>query len=157
VQLTGAGGVTAAVVSPDGTQVLFSRQIPGGDLRVMSLFTMSIAGGAVHRVTGAGTMDIAGAWSPDSRRILFARTAFTPHDHTDVYAVDPSGAGLRLVAADAAEPAWAENGWLGYVGRRGDDVVQAIVRSPGLPGVERLVTSGKTAVSSVEFLAGLTG
>ncbi|MCU1600592.1 MAG: peptidase [Frankiales bacterium] len=149
-RLTGAGG-TAPVISPDGRSVLFSRQVEGPGALVMAVFVMPLAGGAPRRITGGSTLDLAGAWSPDSRRVLFTRDAVSARPK--VMSVYVDGTGLRLVAADAHDPAWADDGWVAYLARRGDDQTVAVGRPPG--GAEReLARVAGSDVTGVRFEAG---
>lgn len=149
-RLTGAGGLSP-VLSPDGKRILFSRPVTGNGALVTAIFVMPLAGGTARRLTAGSTLDIAGAWSPDGRRVLFTRDEGTARP--TVYSVYVDGSGLRRVATDAHDPAWASTGWVAYAARRGDDQWSLVVRPPG--GSERvLVHAAGADVDGVRFLAG---
>ena len=64
-----------------------------------------------RRVTRSPTIDLQPAWSPDGRRLAFARTV--PGFNTEIYVVGVDGKGLRRLTHNRgqdAEPSWAPNG-----------------------------------------------
>jgi len=71
-----AGDNTDPVLSPDGTQIAFSRRAADNNVDV---YVMPAAGGTSHRLTYHPKPDVAAGWSPDGKSILFAsnRSSFT--------------------------------------------------------------------------------
>lgn len=75
------------VWSPDGSRILFARDLPGGE---HALKTLRVTDGSITTLSRNFADPIASAysWSPDSRRVVFAR-------------VHEPGGGFELVVADA--------------------------------------------------------
>lgn len=57
-----------SVISPDGTTIAFTYK---GDI-----YTVPVAGGRAMQITTNPAYDTAPVWSPDSKRIAFARTVW---------------------------------------------------------------------------------
>jgi TolB protein len=84
--------------SPDGSRVLFQSlvahyEIPGGEIG--DLYTVTVAGSKLQRITHAGEGVVLGSFSPDGARIVFATTA----------GAQPNGGGqtypdIETIAAD---------------------------------------------------------
>lgn len=146
VRLTGAGGFKPRF-SPDGTRILFTR-IVGENVDV---YTLGTDGTGLKRITAAGNIDFSGVFSPDGKRLLFTRIL---DDGPAVLAVNLDGTNRRVVATDAADPDWAENGWLGYLAIDDNGLQQIAVRSPGLPGEESLLTNNGIDATAFRFKAG---
>jgi dipeptidyl aminopeptidase/acylaminoacyl peptidase len=137
-QLTGAGG-TNPRISPDGTQVLFSRVYRTASKASLDLFVVGTDGKGLRRLTASDDFDLAGTWSPDGTRVLFTRSSGA---ETDLWAMGLDHSRLRHVAHDAALADWASDGWLTYLthvgpGGSGD----LAIRSPGIPGIEKVLTT----------------
>jgi len=95
--------------SPDGQVVLFSRSLDGG--KTWALFTVPVAGGAVHKVVGSALPASANrpSWSGRSGRIAF--TAEEPNDRATVWIMAADGSQARQVMAaglsdNAYYPSW---------------------------------------------------
>lgn len=136
-QLTGAGG-TNPRISPDGKQVLFSRDYQDGGHRSNDLFVINIDSTGLRRLTASADFDLAGAWSPDGRRILFTRASGS---ESDLWSMGLDHSGLRHVAHDAEYADWNDDDWITYVthpdGERGD----IALRAPGVRGAVTLLTT----------------
>jgi Tol biopolymer transport system component len=68
-------------------------------------------GSGLRRVTRSPTLDLQPAWSPDGRRIAFARTV--PGFREEIFVVGVDGRGLRRLTWNRGqdlEPDWAPNG-----------------------------------------------
>lgn len=160
-RLTGAGGYNPRF-SADGTRVVFTRTLrtsPGSDFdRQADLFTIRTDGTGLRRVTATDDRDESqGAFSPDGRRLLLTRSFTGPDSPASVYSIGVDGRGLRLVEANAFAPDWATNGWLTYLSFAGDRRPQlfaqdqVVVRSPGLPGRESVLTRETSFIGALRF------
>lgn len=154
-RLTGAGGF-APRFSPDGRRVVFSRYLSnsrGGEQA--ELYTLGVDGRGLRRLTArTDTQDVLGVFSPDGKRLLFSRGSGTGGSGGwSVLSVGLDGRGLRLVRSGALAPDWAANGWLTYLlVARPDDPGRVVVRSPGVPGTERVLTPVRDVLTAVRFL-----
>jgi tricorn protease len=72
--------------SPDGSQLAFSRQTPGGNWDV---FVMPASGGEARRLTFHPASDFVVGWSPDGKNVLFSSNR-TPD--VRLYAIPAAGA-----------------------------------------------------------------
>lgn len=103
----GAASAAAQTAPSDKGLIVFSRAEAGG-LR-SSLFTVAPDTRQLRRVTRARGWDWFPAWSPDGRRIAFARAGRS----LDLYVVGANGKGLRrLVHTRTNEewPTWSPDG-----------------------------------------------
>ena len=83
-------GVGSAIISPDGLHIAFSAR---GESGRYSIWLRSLESEAVRELPGTQGVDsVIGAWSPDSRSILFG---------TDLLGADDQ---LRRVAIDGGDP-----------------------------------------------------
>lgn len=107
--------------SPDGRRIAFSS---GGTVctngdgigqDTAQIWVIDAGGSSVHRVTRgdpqlAGPLDRSPSWSPDSRRLAFARTDIY-RGTRGIYTVGSDGRGLtRLVARSAISLDWSPDG-----------------------------------------------
>jgi dipeptidyl aminopeptidase/acylaminoacyl peptidase len=137
-QLTGAGGINPRI-SPDGTKVLFSREYRTASKASLDLFVIGTDGTGLRRLTASDDFDLAGTWSPDGTRVLFSRSS---RAGWDLWAMGLDHSGLRHVAHDAAFADWNSEGWLIYLTHIGPgDGGDLAIRSPGVPGVEKVLTT----------------
>ena len=91
--------------SRNGSRMAFSS------LRRDGIWVMNADGTSLRRVTTSPTLDIQPTWSPDGRRLAFAR--FVPGYKTEIFVVGVDGKGLRRLTSnrgDDDEPDWAPNG-----------------------------------------------
>ncbi len=106
-----AAGMGEVAWSPDGREVVLAASEPGAEpFDPYRLFTIRLADRAIAqltRPTGLRTADLGPRWSPDGRLIVFTRVSLRG---SAVLSVRPDGSGERVLAADAAGPAWAPGG-----------------------------------------------
>jgi Tol biopolymer transport system component len=82
--------------SPDGRQLLFSREPPSGDESEPALFVTPAGGGKPHRITPWGLSDDSASWSPDGSTIVFGTSGY-------LYRVSPDGKGLAKIAVQTPD------------------------------------------------------
>jgi Tol biopolymer transport system component len=91
--------------SPDGRQIVFSRQVNTGFLHI---YVMEADGTGVRQITAARNDDYAPAWAPHGLRVAFVRGLEKPR----VYVMNLHGGALRAVARGYTV-AWSPDGrWL---------------------------------------------
>jgi Tol biopolymer transport system component len=98
VQLTsGPGDDHEPALSPDGTQVAFSRIDDGG----MAIWLMSVDGSGAHRISDGEGFDWQPAWMPDGR-IVFSSNRFEDIQPTfgDLWVMGSDGSNPTLVARE---------------------------------------------------------
>jgi len=97
LQLTDLGARTLSWSwSPDGGQIAFSNSLRGN----YDIYTVSVPGGQVTRLTTDTRYDVQPTWTPDGSRIVFVRMDQW-WIHRDVIAIDAAtGAGERLIVSD---------------------------------------------------------
>ena len=96
--------------SPDGSQIVFSRQSPPPS-RVESLWAVDPSTRKLHRLTHCplkSCIDISPVWAPDGRLIVFRRLA----QRGSLYTIRPDGSQLTKLATPggAADPQWSPDG-----------------------------------------------
>jgi Tol biopolymer transport system component len=97
--------------SPDGTEIVFGRfDIPNRPANANSaLFVVTVASGAVRRITPWGYADNRGSWSPDGTKIAFEHRG-------SLFVVPPSGMGMTKIPlavgsrSGAGDFAWSPDG-----------------------------------------------
>ena len=96
-QLTDLGARTLAWSwSPDGQSIAFSNSLRGN----YDIYTVSVPGGQVTRLTTDARYDVQPTWTPDGSRVVFVRMDQW-WVHRDVIAIDAeTGAGERLIVSD---------------------------------------------------------
>jgi Tol biopolymer transport system component len=95
--------------SPDGRRLFFAR---GAGLET-DLYTMSVDGGRVSRLTRTPGTETPAAWSPDGRLLLFTRQGV----RSGIYVMNPDGRHVRRLASgdDAVAGAWSPDGrWIAF-------------------------------------------
>jgi hypothetical protein len=90
-QLTTTAGNADAVFSPDGTQIAFRREAPGG----AQIWVMAADGSGQRALTPAGSMDQDPTWSPDGTGIVFKSNRPGALPGNQFWIMDRNGAGLR--------------------------------------------------------------
>jgi TolB protein len=92
--------------SPDGKTIAFVHGIWTGE----EIFTVTVDGRVVTRLTHDHVPDREPAWSPDGKRIALVRT---PGKHANVFVMDADGGRLRQVThavVDDRHPTWSPDG-----------------------------------------------
>jgi len=101
-------GITAPVISPDGTEVAF---IALGDLWLMPI------GGTPRRLTNDRFVELGPTWSPDGRSIAFSSDR---DGTTDLWVRDVASGADKKVASEATKASWAPRGnEIAYINRDG--------------------------------------
>jgi TolB protein len=124
----GCGDPEGDAWSPDGQQLAISRAFPpfftnaNGDEEAtnVSIWTFNIGGSDLHEVTnnasGSQVEDHEPVWSPDGKRLAFARTDYAVKPQRKaIFTVATDGSDLRQVTPwelDANEPDWRPDGSL---------------------------------------------
>ena len=109
-------GITAPIISPDGTEVAF---IALGDLWLMPIgpSTPPGAGGAARRLTNDRFVELDPTWSPDGKSIAYSSDR---DGTTDLWVRDVASGADRKVAAEATKASWAPRGnEIAYINRDG--------------------------------------
>jgi TolB protein len=91
--------------SRNGSRIAFTS------LRRDGIWVMNADGTGLRRVTTSPSIDIEPTWSPDGKRLAFARNV--PGYKTEVFVVGVDGKGLRRLTSNRGEdfePDWAPNG-----------------------------------------------
>jgi imidazolonepropionase-like amidohydrolase len=101
-------GITAPVISPDGSEVAF---IALGDLWLMPI------GGVPRRLTNDRFVELDPTWSPDGRSIAFSSDR---DGTTDLWVRDVASGADKKVASEATKASWAPRGnEIAYINRDG--------------------------------------
>jgi Tol biopolymer transport system component/imidazolonepropionase-like amidohydrolase len=101
-------GITAPVISPDGTQVAF---LALGDLWLTPM------GGVARRLTNDRFVEMDPTWSPDGRSIAFSSDR---DGGMDLWVRDITSGAEKKVAAGATKASWAPRGTeIAYINRAG--------------------------------------
>jgi len=88
VRLTsGVGLESMPIFSPDGNTIAFTGEYDGNT----DVFTIPATGGIPHRVTFHPAPDVAVAWTPDGKRILFRSTRESSSRYTQLFSVPANG------------------------------------------------------------------
>jgi Tol biopolymer transport system component len=148
--VAGAAAAGTPTAAPVAGKIVFSRADARG---TYSLWTIAPAARALQRVTQGCGWDWFPAWSPDGRRIAFARACSRsqPGGDLDLYVVGADGTGLRrLVHTRTNEewPTWSPDGskiafvsgepqWV-KPGQRGDAAAELWVVGANGRGLKRL-------------------
>ena len=91
--------------SPDGTQIAFARELPGGG--VSSIYVVRINDGRQRPLTHllSLTDNRSPSWAPDGSAIAFERSPLV-----GIFVVRPDGTRLTRLAAKGMFPKWSPNG-----------------------------------------------
>jgi TolB protein len=90
-QLTTTAGNADAVFSPDGRQIAFRREVPGG----AQIWVMAADGSGERALTPPGAFDQDPSWSPDGSSIVFKSNRPGPLPGNQFWIMDRNGQGLR--------------------------------------------------------------
>lgn len=127
VALAAVGSAPASFRGRNGVIVFSSRT---GENVTPQLFSITTAGESRRNLTHNPYVNVHESWSPDGRRIVFARQSYSPHGGTGVVVMDANGLRSRLLAAVdvPANPVWSPDGSLiAYIG----DWTIHVMRSDG--------------------------
>lgn len=95
------------VISPDGTQLVFSLRSPSGDT---DIFISQIDGSNRRNITNHPGIDTSPTWAPSGRQVAFASSRI---GYTQIYICDADGANVRRIVkegGDADAPSWSPDG-----------------------------------------------
>jgi Tol biopolymer transport system component len=126
-----------------GARVVWSSNRTGNH----ELYLLDLRARAVRRLTNTPQVEFFSRFSPDGRRILFARSQreyVSPRDPTawDVYVMNVDGTGERLLARNGYSPQWAATGDA-IIFLRGDQVIRLDLGGGG-NGRESVLLDGPT-------------
>ncbi len=119
--------------SPDGTSIVYTVTISGGDLEICT--KNSNGSGTRFQVTDNTANDDQPSWSPDGTEIVYSTDA---GGNNDIYTIGSDGSSPDPVldtVDDETAPSWSENG-IAYV--KNDEIYTF---QPGTPGSEQNVTN----------------
>ena len=84
---TGVGVENGPIFSPDGRTIAFTGEYDGNT----DVFTIPATGGVPQRVTYHPAADVAVAWSPDGKDIIFRSTRTAASRYTQLFSVPATG------------------------------------------------------------------
>ena len=104
--------------SPDGTRLVFARQVIGPRVNGFcqsTIFTVNVDGSDLRRLVPPDVPAVFPSWSPDGSTILFH--AGTPAPTGDIYSVRPDGTGLQALTSDGVSfwPHWTRDGRVVFI------------------------------------------
>jgi TolB protein len=117
--LTRARDVSEFEWSPDGTRIVFVREITVGydrdePVRQPALFLVGSDGSGLRRLSPRGVRDEDPEWSPDGRRIVFTRTGdLVDGLGNDIWVMNADGSGTRRLTRHPVldrEATWSPDG-----------------------------------------------
>jgi hypothetical protein len=86
--------------SPDGTRILFTRNIVGG---FDDIFVMNTDGTGVTNLTNNPGGYFSPKWSPDGARVIFAT-------NSGISKMNPDGTGVSVLTNNGSNPEWSPDG-----------------------------------------------
>ena len=101
-QITTGGHEGAPMFSPDGKWIAFTAMYDGN----VDVFVMPADGGEPKRLTWHPGVDIATAWTPDSKRVLFHSNRDSYADFDRLYTVSVEGGPAEVLPMWRGEAAW---------------------------------------------------
>src|SRR5690348_17541918 len=101
-QLTTGGHEALPIFSPDGKWIAFTGQYDGN----IDVFVMPAEGGEPKRLTWHPGVDIATAWTPDSKKVLFHSNRDSYADFDRLYTVSVEGGPAEVLPMWRGEAAW---------------------------------------------------
>ena len=102
------------VWSPNGKQIAYQTDC---EVDQMSVYVVNRDGSRRRRLI-SGTWSLGPRWSPDGRRILFARNAPPQRSGWFLFLVDPAGRQLRRIAGSKMNPDYNSDWTVSRDGRR---------------------------------------
>jgi TolB protein len=153
VQLTTSGAADRSPRwSPDGTQIVFTREsVNGSALMAFNTSCMGQTGACEDALTtlSSGRYDLDPGWSPDGRSIVFGASDF-PGEPSSLAIVDANGSGFRTVSATDAsdfDPTWSpDSRWIAFASNVFEDYDLWLIDAGG--GEPRQIT--KSAATDVQ-------
>ena len=101
-QITTGGHEGAPVFSPDGKWIAFTAMYDGN----VDVFVIPADGGEPKRLTWHPGVDIATAWTPDSKKVLFHSNRDSYADFNRLYTVAVEGGPAEVLPMWRGEAAW---------------------------------------------------
>lgn len=105
--------VSTPIISPDGSQILFSLRSPRGD---SDLYIAKLDGSNRRNITDNPAIETSPTWSPSGRQIAFSSDRQSPA--SQIFICDADGANVRRIVkegGDADSPAWSPDGrWIAF-------------------------------------------
>jgi TolB protein len=99
--------------SPAGGRIAFVRTIfPSGTQTgpPEEIWTVGTNGRGARQLTHNSVSDVAPAWSPTGRWLVYARARDSSFKHWDLWKMRADGSGQRFLARNGTRPAWSPNG-----------------------------------------------
>jgi TolB protein len=135
-------------ISPDGTQVAFTRETRGDEGIRQSIYLMDIDGTNLKLVTRSGGQP---SWAPSGNRIVFTSFRGDPKGFaSDLYSIKPDRSGLRRLTSNGDvqdfSPDWSPDGASIAFTRvkRGDFSIRVMPASGGRAGLLTTNPNGLT-------------
>lgn len=151
----GDRGITEMAVSPDGGSIAYATNGSGftGDYEQYDLWTLDIEGRSVRRLTQRHGAEVAPAWSPDGKRIVFQapQDPDVSYSQTELFEIPATGGTPHSVTSSfdrtVLEHTWSADSDLVFSGALGMYTHLFTIRGSG--AVERL-TSGDVNYGSFD-------
>ncbi len=152
-----AGFIGASVISPDGSQIVYSRTLRGQDSRHREIAIVSFNGGISRKIAEVGTNPI---WRPDGKRVGYYRGGVAPSESgkSEFWTMKPDGSDKRLELRDStsalatgavAAVCWSPDGKSIAWSRTFPDQTQELITHELGTGKERQLTSDGKPISDI--------
>jgi TolB protein len=100
-------------ISPDGTQVLFSKRSNGPDT---DIYVSRLDGSGLRNITNHPAIDTSPSWSPSGKQIAFTSSRYG--GFSQIFICDVDGANIRRIIKEggaADVPTWSPDGrWIAF-------------------------------------------
>ena len=97
--VTGQGQLSGPIFSPDGTRIAYTGRYDGNT----DVYVVDAHGGEPRRLTWHPGADVALAWTPDGKSILYRSPAKSPRDLDQLYVVPADGGPARELPLPSGE------------------------------------------------------